>query len=179
VDDQVPAPITNSQVMEIPAFKKSPALAMDMGNIRSAESRIIEAKTVNPITYVDLEHSFNQSYRDLKKYLSAIGYHITLAEKAMEEAKANVLLDTYPEFLKSNDMKKTQDNADLRKAFLMRDVDYLAALDRFNQLQALNSNFEGKLKVMERVCAYMKVQMQIVLRSGLSNSDYYATSGKR
>jgi hypothetical protein len=32
---------------------------------------------------------------------------------------------------------------------------------------------------MERVCAYMKLQMQIVLRSGLSNSDYYATSGKR
>lgn len=179
MDDQgAVCEVKDSQTMEIPAFKKSPALSIDMSNIRSAESRIIEAKTVNPVTYVDLEHSFNQSYRDLKKYLSAIGYHITLAEKAMEEAKANVLLDTYPEFLKTNDMKKTQDNADLRKAFLMRDLDYLAALDRLNQLQALNSNFEGKLKVMERVCAYMKVQMQIVLRSGLGNSDYYVSGRK-
>lgn len=146
-----------------------------MEKITEAEKRLIEAKTVNPITYVDLEHSFNESYRDLKRHLSAIGYQIAVTDKAMETAKADVLLDKYPGYIESNGLK---DNSDLRKAFLSRDKAHSDALDRMNQLKALESNFDGKIKVMENVCRYMRKQMDLLIRSGLSNKDYYVTSGK-
>jgi hypothetical protein len=169
---------TNNAVghtMILPTLGKIPELRIVMDNVIEAEKRLIEAKTVNPATYADLEHTFNESYRDLKKNLAAIGYQIALTDKAMEQAKADVLLDKYPEFLESNNMKKSQDNADLRKAFLMRDEAYIAGLDRMNQLKTLENNLEGKIKVMENVCRYMRKQMDLILRSGLSNRDYYVS----
>ena len=134
---------------------------------------------VNPATYADLEHSYNEAYRDLKRHLSNIGYQIALAEKAMEEAKSDILLDKYPAYLELKGIKKTQDNADLRKAFMIRDEAYVAALDRFNQLKALESNFEGKIKVFENVCRYMRQKMQLIVRSGMSGADYHVTSGSK
>lgn len=176
--DNAPSNVQENYLV-LPAFGKAPELRLDLSNITEAEQRLIEAKTVNPVTYVDLEHTFGASYRDLKRHLSMIGFQISCAEKALEEAKANVLLDTYPEFLKTSEMKKSQDNADLRKAFLIRDPAYSAATDRINQLKALESNFDGKIKVMENVCRYMRKQMDLVLRSGLSSRDYYVTQGKK
>ena len=134
-----------------------------MEKIFEADHRVIEAKTVNPSTYSDLEHCFNESYRDLKRHLSSIGYQIAVTDKAMESAKADVLLDKYPAYLESTGAK---DNADLRKAFLIRDETYSAALDRMNQLKALESNFEGKIKVMENVCRYMRKSMDLIIRNG-------------
>ena len=171
------APIRDSHALVIPAFGKSPEMSLEMGKIRDAERRIIEAKTVNPITYADLEHSFNESYRDLKRHLSAIGFQIAQAEKSLEEAKATVLLDKYPTYMEGK--PKNHDNADTRKAFMSRDPEYSAALDRLNQMKALESNFDGKVKVMENVCRYMRKQMDLILRSGLSSKDYYVTHGKR
>lgn len=179
MSDQSPAHTSNGQVMELPSFGKAPALSMDMSNIREAESRIIEAKNVNPVTYADLEHSYNEAYRDLKKYLSAIGYQIVFAEKALEEAKADILLDSYPKYLEEKGVKKTQDNSDLRKAFMSRDPQYQACLDRVNQLKALENNFDSKVKVFENVCRYMRKQMDLLLRSGMSDKGYYVTSGKK
>jgi hypothetical protein len=169
----------NDETMIIPAFGKMPQMSFVMNSIRTAEQRLIEAKDVNPLTYSDLEHSFNEAYRELKKYLSQIQYGIAQAEKSLEEAKANILLDRYPAFLEEKQMKKTQDNADLRKAFMMRDKEYTDALDRVNQLKALESNFDGKLKVMERACAYMKKKMDLIIRSGLSDPKLYVTGGKK
>lgn len=169
----------DQQLMEVPAFKKAPALSMDMAAIRDAESRIIEAKNVNPATYADLEHSYNEAYRDLKRYLSAIGYQVVFAEKALEEAKADILLDKYPKFLEEKGIKKTQDNADLRKAFIAKDPEYQACLDRVNQLKALENNFDGKIKVFENVCRYMRKKMDLLIRSGLSGSNYYNTQDKK
>lgn len=164
-------------VMVIPSFGKSPSLLLDMVKIREAEQRILEAKTVNPSTYADLEHSFNESYRDLKRHLSAIGYQLAMSEKALREAKANVILGSYAEHMQGK--PKYQDNADLRDAFLMKDPDYLAAMDRVAQLKALESNFDGKIKVMENVCRYMRKKMDLLLRSGLSGADLYNTHGKK
>lgn len=180
MSDQAPvvrAPREN--VMELPAFKKAPALEMDMTSAREAEARFIEAKTVNPVTYADLEHTFNEAYRDLKRYLSAIGYQIVFAEKALEEAKADILLDKYPQYLEEKGIKKTQDNADLRKAFIARDEEYQACLDRVNQLKALENNFDGKVKVLENVCRYMRKKMDLLIRSGMSGADYSVTSGRK
>lgn len=172
-----PVAITGESVMVLPSFGKSPELRMDMAKIREAEHRIPDARTVNPITYVGLEHVINEAYRDLKRHLSAIGYQITLADKALEQAKADVILDGYPQFMEGR--PKSQDNADMRKSFLMRDPDYLAALDRLNQLKALESNFDGKIRVMERVSSYMKKEMDLLIRSGMASKDLYVSSGRK
>lgn len=166
----------DKQALVLPAFGKSQALSFEMNLIKLAESRFHEAQQVNPITYVELEHTFNEAYRDLKRHLSTIGFQITQADKAIETAKAEVLLGSYAEFMEGK--PKSHDNADLRKAFLMRDESYLAALDRINQLKALESLFDGKIKVVENVCRYMRKQMDLLLRSGSINSNLYVTSGK-
>lgn len=168
---------STSNAMELPAFAGAPALRLEMDKIREAESRFLEAKTVNPITYADLEHTFNESYRDLKRHLSNIGYQITLADKALRSAKAEVLLGSYAEFM--NGKPKSHDNADLRDAFLIKDESYAAALDRLNQLKALESNFEGKLKVVENVCRYMRQHMYLLSKNGTYDPKLYPTVGNK
>ena len=163
--------IKDNEVLEVPAFGKSPALKLEMGKIREGERRIIEAKLVNPSTYAELESAYNEAYRDLRRHLANIGYGIAMAEKALEEAKAEILLNRYPEFMK--DRPKSQDNADLRKAYMSKDPEYQAAYDRVAQLKALEANFDGKVKVFERVCAYMKKRMDLIIRSGLSSEKLY------
>jgi hypothetical protein len=85
-------------------------------------------------------------------------------------------LGSYAEFLK--DKPKSAGSADLRNAFLVKDPAYNAALDRSNQLKAVISNFEGKVKVLENVVAYMKQEMYLVSRSGLDGKNLHVTSGK-
>jgi len=165
------------QSLELPAFGKSPALVLHMSKIREAETRYIEAKTVNPSTYSDLEHTFNESYRDLKQHLSSIGYQLGLADKALRLAKANVLLGSYAEFMAGK--PKSHDNADLRDAYLIKDPDYLAAMDRLAQLKALESNFEGKIKVVENVCRYMRQKMYLISKSGVPYEHVGVTIGNK
>lgn len=165
-----------NHTLEIPAFGKSPAFSLQMGKIREAEVRFIEAKLVNPSTYSDLEHTFNEAYRDLKQHLSQVGYQLQLADKALRLAKANVILGSYAEYLK--DKSKSHDNADKRDAYLIQDTDYAAALDRVNQLKALESNFEGKIKVVENVCRYMRQKMYLISKSGVPYENITVTSGK-
>lgn len=169
--------LPDNHVLEIPAFGKFPALKMDMASIRTAERRLIEAKTVNPSTYSDLEHCYNESYRDLKRHLSAIGYQITMTDKALRQAKAEVLLGSYAEFM--NGKPKSHDNSDLRDAFLVKDPDYLAAYDRLAQLKAFESNFEGKIKVLENVCRYMRQKMYLLSKSGVPDAPISVTSGRK
>jgi hypothetical protein len=157
----------------VPSFKKAPELRLDMSKIREAEGRIHESKTVNPSTYKDLEYAFNEAWRDLKRHLSQVGYQISLAEREIEEAKADVLLDKYPEFMAGR--PKSQDNADTRKAFLARDEGYSQALDRFNQMKALESVLDSKARAFEKTCAFMKKSIELILRSGISSANIYNT----
>lgn len=168
---------TNEHSITLPAFGKSPPLTLDMGTIREAEHRLIEAKTVSPVTYPDLSHAYNESYRMLKMHLSNLGYQLLLAEKALQTAKADVILGSYAEYLK--DKAKSAGSSDLRDAFLTRDEPYNAALDRINQLKAIISNFEGKVKVLENVVSFMKQEMYLVSRSGLGSSNLHITSGNK
>ena len=162
--------LPENHVLEIPAFGKSPVLKLDMANINSAFRRLIEAKNVNPSTYADLEHAYNEAYRDLKRHTSSIGYHLALANKAMEEAKADVILGSYAEHMAGK--PKYQDNSNLRDAFITKDAAYSAAYDRVSQLKALESNFDGKIKVLENVCRYMRKKMDLVIRNGISSNVY-------
>ena len=171
--------------MTIPGFGNVSPIHLDLSNTREAEIRLIEAKMVNPSTYSDLEYCFNEAYRELRGHLGVIQFQITLTDKAMERAKSDVLLDKYPDFLviKTKEAKekgvKFQDSADNRTAFLMRDESYLAALDRMNMLKVMENYMDARIKSMEKTCSYMKLQMNLILRSGLSNTNLYNTQGKK
>jgi len=167
----------SDHALVIPAFGKVPALRLGMNKIKEAESRYTEVQLVNPSTYVELEHVFNESYRDLKQYVSSVGYNLGLAKKAAEEAKADVILGSYQEYLK--DKPKYHNNTDLREAFLAKDPAYSEALEKVEQLKALESHLEGKIKVVENVCRFMRKKMDLILRSGLSDSALYSTQGKK
>lgn len=168
---------SEDQSLVIPAFAGSREVHLELQATKLAESRLIEAKTVNPVTYVDLEHAFMEAYRELRKHAATIGFQIAKADKAMEQAKAQFLIDKYPDIMAGK--PRSHDSADTRKAYLMREPDYLAALDRMNMLKAMESYVDGRIRVFENVSRYMKKQMDLVLRSGLSNADLYNTNGRR
>lgn len=153
----------------IPAFQSIPDIILDTSFIASAESRIIEAKVVNSATYSELEYTFNEGYRQCKTHLSEVGYQIALAKKAMRNAKSVAILDLYPDFLKE---AKLKDNASVREAFLQRQEDYVRSSDRVDMLIALETLLEGKIKVFENVCRYMKKEIDIVIRSGIDSNKY-------
>lgn len=168
-DQNLPINFTEENALVIPPFEDRPPVAVDFGKIREGESRIIEAKMVNPATYNELEFTFNEGYREAKKNLSVIGYEIAQAERIARKIKSEHLIDEYPTFLKD---KKLKDNAAIREAFLEQQEDYVEAMERINMLKALESLMDGKIKVFENVCRYMKKTMDITLRSGIDPNKY-------
>jgi hypothetical protein len=159
--------------MIVPGFAGTADLVFTMDKITTAEMRLPDIQTVNPLTYVELEHLINDAYRDLRRYLSQIGYQITQAEKQVELAKADVLFGSYADFMK--DKPASKDNGDARAAFFARDPAYQAAKERVAQLKALESHFDGKIKSLEKASSYMKKKMDLVIRSGLSSASLYTT----
>lgn len=167
---------TQEHSLVIPAFQKSSELNLSLNKTREGEARLLEAKMVNPVTYSDLESCFNEAYRELKRHLSTIGYELSRADNALETAKSDFLIDTYQDKIK--DLPKSYDSSDLRKAWLMRDSSYLAAKDRVDMLKAMEALLDGKIKVFEKTCQFMRKKMDLILRSGLSDPQlYYKRNG--
>lgn len=144
-------------------------MVLDLTLIKQGEDRLHEAQHVSPTSYSDLEFTFNEGYREAKRHLSTVGYQVTRAEKAMREAKSVALLDEYPAFLKEKSMK---DSAQIRDAYLETVKNYVDAQDRIDMLKAVESLLDSKVKVFENTCRYMKVQIQLVLRSGMDVNKY-------
>lgn len=155
----------------IPGFGETPKLELVLNFTREGENRTKEAKDVTPVTYTDLESCFSAAWRELNTHLATLGFQIGVAEEALETAKSTFLIDDYPEIIK--DMKKSQDSADLRKAYLMRYKPYTEAMERINMLKAMQALLEGKLKNFERTSSYMKKKMDLIIKSGLSNANLY------
>lgn len=171
-DNSIPANTFNDNLqVQLPAFRGLPAVNLDMTALKVAEKRLIEAKIVSPSTYTDLEHTFGEAYRELKRNLSTVGYQIMKVKSEIEKIKANILLDKYPEFLKERGAKF--DNASIRDAFLARDEEYMQAKDRLDSLTALEIFLEGRIKVMENVTRYMRNAIQLIIRSSVSTDIYY------
>lgn len=166
---QLPLEFGQRVELVIPAFDTRPPIRLSFKNISEGEKRIIEARAVNGATYSDLEYSFNEGYREAKVNLTTIGYEITQAEKRMREVKSQLLLDEYPAFLKEKSLK---DNAEIRNAFLETNQDYKNAQDRIDMLRAIENLMEGKIKVFENVCRFMRKEIDILLRSGMVGNKY-------
>lgn len=169
-NQNLPIKFSESATLTIPEFDSRPAIVMEFKNIVEGERRLVEAKLVNAATYSELEFVYNEGYREAKKYLSLVQYEIAKAKQIIRRVKSEFLLDEYPAFLKE---KRLNDNSANREAFLERQGSYVAATDRLDMLLALESLLEGKIKVFENVCRYMKKQMDILIRSGSINYDKY------
>lgn len=165
----LPVNYTDRAELTIPEFGSRPQVILDITSIKTGESRLIEARVVNPATYSDLEFCFNEGYRQAKAHLSEVGYEITRAKKALKDATSVAIIDEYPKFLKEKGLK---DNATVRNAFLQRQDSCVKAQDRIDMLVAIETLLEGKIKVFENVCRYMKKQIDIILRSGVDPNKY-------
>lgn len=168
----------NGHSLIIPAFHKSAELSLNLSRTREGESRLMEAKMVSPVTYADLESCFNESYRELRGHLAIIGYEIVKAEAAIDSAKSNFIIDTYPNIV-AGLPRAIQSQASTLQAHLVRYVDYTSAVDRLGQLKAMEALLDGKIKVFEKTCQFMRKKMDLILRSGLSNGNLYVTSGNK
>lgn len=169
-DQSLPTNFDEKAELVIPAFNSKPAIRLDMTKMMDARKRLIEAKAVNPATYYDLEYTFNEGYRQGKKILTVINYEITQAEKALREARSRAILDDYPQFLKDKGLK---DNATIRDAFLEKQKDYVEAQDRIDSLKAMSELIEGSyIKYFENVSRFIKKEMDLVIRSGISGDKY-------
>lgn len=146
------------------------AVSISLTNLKEAERRLIETKTVNPSTYTELEYVMNKSFEEIKKNITKVGYQIVKTENELEKSKASALLDKYPEFLKDKSSKF--DNAAVRDAFLARDQEVMEAKERLDSLKALLSFLEGRAKVMENVCQYMRNTIRLYIRSGAGDLPY-------
>lgn len=166
--------VTNNKTtagVTIPALGRSKEAFLDLTFSNEATSRAVEVKDVNPVTYPELEIMVTRAYQELRRNLTTVSFLLAEAEKMAEDAKADALLDRYPQFMEGR--SKGADNADMRRAFLTRDKDYSATLERIDMLKATESFIDGKVKVMEKLSSFMKKQMDLIIRSGLSGKNLY------
>lgn len=169
MSDILPMQFNSLVEFNIPEFGQIEAQAISFSHIREGERRILESKIVNGGTYNELEFVMNEGYREAKQNLTLIGYNILKTKKAIRESKSEAIIDEYVDWLKDNRMK---DSATIREAFLQTKEVYVKALDRLDMLVALESSMEGKIKVFENVCRYMRKEMDIRVRSGMVNNHY-------
>lgn len=169
MDDSALA-IKRVATLTIPKFGDVGEIKLDITKVSEAESRFIEAKVVNGGTYADLEYCFNEGYRQAKKHLSTIMYQIAMAKKAIRTVKSRYLLDEYPEFLKDSGIK---DSTATKEAYLESKVEYVEAMDRLAMLEAMECLMEGKVKVLENVCRFMRKEIDLQRSSGSIDKNKY------
>lgn len=156
-------------VIKIPEFGPFKEMVLSRQKITEGNERLIEARVVNPATYTDLEFAFNEGYREARANIRTVNYEITKLEKHINQIKSRLLIDEYVPFLKETKLKDSNVTKD---AFFQQCEEYVQSVDRLNFLQAVSQMFEDNVKVFERTCAYMKKEMNLVLRSGIDPNKY-------
>lgn len=141
-------------------------MALAFTETKEAEMRLPETRTVNPANYNDLEYTFNMCYKEQKTNYADIGMMIGKVEEQVENIKARILMDSYPLHMK--DKPRYLDTSDYRKAFVQLDPEYAKAMGHLNLLKGYERLIEGRIKWAEKVCSYMKKQMDLIARSGMS-----------
>ena len=144
--------LDSGRTIEAPRGKSGASnMQLNMTRVDLAESRLSEVKTLNIGVAADLKSVFNDAMSDLTRYLALVKYEYLQAKQNMELAKAEALLDKYPEYVRSY-LKDAgmKDNSDIRDAFIARDVQYREWQSIINHLEALTALLEAKNKTIER-----------------------------
>jgi hypothetical protein len=160
--------------IKIPAYTGlSEEIKLDMTPIYYAESRLHEQQMVNPSTYGELSYCFNEGYRVCKRHISTLEYQKVKAIRQLEQERSRIVLTVLPDQLK--DVSKSQNNADFRNAIIAQDKAFTECQKRIDALTVIISFMEGRIKVFENSVKAINKQLDIVLRSGVFDSNKYIT----
>lgn len=151
-------------------------LTLDMTKVYIAESRIHETKAVSDITSPELKATFNEANALVSKYIAWVKFEINMAQKYLDLAKAEVILDKLPDRLKEFKEKGIKDNSDLRDALVSQDTNYQDRQNAYFALEAVKLLLEAKAKSFDR--AYWDCKGNAEQRSGLGYNSFQVTTGE-
>jgi hypothetical protein len=127
-----------------------PAIALNMGEVYTAERRLNEVSLATPDTAPMLMGYFNEVCNTTTKYLSWVEYEILMAQKNHELAKATVILERSVEEFKKLKDTGIKYNEDFRNAVVARDPDCQSTLDTLNALMAVRALLDSKARTFVR-----------------------------
>ena len=128
--------------MVVPSSRKDLGVhTFSLTNIREAESRIHEIAVVNRTKAPELLACFNVAFLNLSNYTATLKAEQILAKRRLREVSAMVILDRAPQILLDRGLPQSKD---LREAVMMKDLEYLSALDQTNMIEATLEFLEGK-----------------------------------
>lgn len=147
--------------LAIEIISESGLIKVDLDVIKKAEARVMEIATASPQQALELEAFFILSISSIIEDIADVNLSFKRAEANTERVRSLVVLD-----LEENGTKKAS-NADIRKALVYSNSDYLQALDKMNQLEALLTYLKDKKEVLNK--SYFAVKDIIAVDDGHSN----------
>lgn len=148
----------------VPSFRLCSELQLNRVSFEIAMSRMKEVQHLVPANYSSLEYAFQESWRECKNNAIQVGSEIRKAKQNIEEIKSDIILDEIPQMLE--ELPKSANNADFRKAVMNKNVDYKNSLEHLGKLDALLEHFESNMKTMENTSRFLKKQMDYIIRQG-------------
>lgn len=151
-------------VITVPAFRHCKELSLSMVGWEAAMKRMNEAQNIVPANYSSLEFTFQEAWRESKRNAITVGDAIKKAKQNIEEIKSDIILVEIPK--KLEELPKSANNADFRKAVMAQNESYKAATEHLEKLEAMLEHFESHMKIMENTSRFLKKQMDYIIRTG-------------
>ena len=158
-----------SKVLEVATATSQSPLVFSLSKIHNAEARLPELRSMNVAVAADLKSQFLEAHAEVLKYQSTISFHRLKAKRQYDIAKADALLDKFPEYADNLRKSGSKDNADIREAFVCRDPDVFKWKETLDALEAVYIFMENKEKVLDR--AYWECKSRI--------EDHFKITGNR
>lgn len=137
-------------------------IALNLGELDTAERRIAEVATVTPLKAPELLATFNMAFLEASRYIALLEQEYVQAKRQADRIRSVVLLDKVPQILAAKGLASAKSPAgseDLRKAVLDGDEEYGQALDRVNVIECYVELLKGKQKGLEM--AYTSVKKML------------------
>ena len=147
--------MNTDRILEVRISESGDVVRIHMAKIHLAESRLGEVRhTTNHAIAADLKAVFNDAWSDCSRYLAGLHSEEAKADRQLRLAKAEAILDKYPEFLKEwakkNPDMKVKDNADIRDSFIYRDGEFQKWKVIKDHITSVIALLEAKSKTFER-----------------------------
>lgn len=134
-------------------------LSIDMTYWAKMEARIMEISIVTPTKAPELLSTFNRAALEADRLAVSFELEYQAAVRAAEKLKGEILLDKIPKYLVERGMQSARNplgSADIREAFLAKDEELIAALERADLIKAAVRLLRGKYEAFERAFRSVK-----------------------
>lgn len=139
--------LSANDALLIPVIDGKKPIVLDMREIRRAQARLIELRSVTKLKAGELIYTFIDAWSRAATYAVQLKAEVQRAKARMREARAVVVLDKVPEELKRRGLASARSPAgseDLRTSVVDRDRDFQAAEDLVIQLTAEHALMETR-----------------------------------